>query len=79
MTPQRLRIFATTAGGRRVILSCPCIRLSRDLAGWEPVAPALEAMRSEHRRLAPACPHAFPATDLMPRGDRPTRLELARP
>lgn len=76
MTPQRLQLYGTAAGGRRIILSCPCARLARDLAGWESVADALAALRSEHRQLAPACLHPFPRTDLVAKGDRPTRLEL---
>ena len=76
MTPQRLALYATAAGGRHIILRCPCARVSCDLAGWGPVAPALEVLRSEHRRLAPDCLHPFPRTQLLPKGERPTRIEL---
>jgi hypothetical protein len=62
MTPVTVHVHAQGHGARRVILSCPCVKVGRIVSTWEPIAEVIEQLREDHARQAgPACRHPWPS------------------
>jgi hypothetical protein len=75
MTPVTVHVHAQGHGARRVILSCPCVKVGRIVSTWEPIGEVIEQLREDHAdRLDPPAGTPGPR-----RSRRPHDIDIIRP